>query len=348
MNQKLLRQKALALLDEPREQREIPHMRVNTALRISAITVGHQHYLTPAFLNGGKIIYLIIPKLATLDFNGTYESPVFQTPYCDGSIPLWQEFREAFEKQWNIETGHVFFGTWIEQNDKGGDFKISNQIDETTDWCLIKRDINDYGEVHLTSKDRTHYQEMLHEIRLRRAVAVVKDRENRRRSRACRKEAIISLNANYNNEFETFTFGEETFRFRQFFNEFLYTPEGLKDFDRCYAKIYKPYRLDEIFAAEWEKKQASINAKIFANDRLHGNLIRESVGSFKITPRQDGCVVDNDFIDDRTGRQFHKTIPSQDDTVILNTVVKELGRVFERKNQLHCASEHLQSLAVKY
>lgn len=350
MANKTIREKALELLNSPRELQQIPIERVNSALNISASHVGHEHYMAPIYLSGKKTIYLIIPKKAMRYGDNTFDSPVFQTPKYNYVKPLWQEFREAFEQAWgNIKVDLVFFGNWKQVNKKDTDFEVADLIDETTEWVLIKKaNVSEYNIVHLMPDQRATYQKILNDLRLKRAIGIVKDNENRRRSRLCRAEGITSLDVKYHNEFEVFTFGEETFRFRQFTNEFLYTKEGLAEFDRMYEKVYKPYRIEEAITAEWKEKSKKLNEILFSSEEFQSDLLRENASHFKISFREDGCVVDGDIFDDRAGHQLHKVIQSQEDDVILNTLGKELGRIFERKAQIRHASEHLQELAVRY
>ncbi len=348
MPQEIIKEKALTLLNEPKELLEIPIQRAVSALKVDALTVGHTHFHIPEYIRYPRVVYLSFNSKSTKDAEGNYDSPIFQSNNYNGRKPLWQEFRETVEEKIKQRIDHVFFGIWEKPNDEDSFFMVSDDITDETEWCFIKNTKGDISIAKLSAEDKSEYKALLDDLRLKRAIAIVKEREERVESRMYRENAITYLTERYNHATDRFNFGEESFKFRQFNIEFLYTSSGLLRFDDFYKEYYLPYRFEEKIAEEWQKKSKRLNEMLTSSGMFHEDFILSNAGPFKFSFRRDGCIVESDLIDDQTGKQFHKVILSQDDEKILEALEKELIRIFERKRQMRHATIILQNLAVKY
>ncbi|MBR3319699.1 hypothetical protein IKG20_00090 [Candidatus Saccharibacteria bacterium] len=337
------------LLREPKKLEEIPIQRAVAALDISALTVGHNHeYYHVEYLIYPNNLYFIFNGLAPKDENGNFESPIFQDSRYNGTKPLWQEFRERIEEKWGTSVSLVFFGTYKDEGQGEEFFTVKDEPGKCR-WCYSKKTSKDSVFIKsISKKEALEYQAILDDIRLEHAVRIVENNLARERSRTCREEAIMSLDSDYPDEFERFTFEDEFFRFRQFRTEFLYTPEGRKAFDEFYIKVCVPYRKDEIEEFEWEEKSHELKNRLMADDELEPEFRLYGADNFKITRLEDGrCKVESDLVDDRTGHTFYLEVDSQKFDEILNTVISELTIVFQRKRQIRKATATLQSLASK-
>lgn len=336
------------LLQEPQQLEEIPIQRAVSALGISALTLGSNHsFHHVVYLIYPNNLYLSFDGHAAKDMNGNYDSPIFQNSGYNYLKPLWQEFRERAEAKLGTSITQIFFGDYLKKDNE--EFFTVKDEPKDCHWCYTKKRNKDSVFITRISREQAQqYQAILDELRLERAIGIIRDRLDREDSRACRQEAIITLNSKYPEEFERFTFGDETFRFRQFQTEFLYTATGLNAFDDFYRNICIPYREDEIADAEWEEKSRKLETQLLDNDGFGSEFRLNSIHNFKITRLEgNSCRVESDLIDDRTGRQLSLIIASQKFDDILNAVISELTVVFQRKKQARRATATLQSLASK-
>ena len=344
MEQKIL-QAVKELLQEQPEPEEIPIQRAVSALGVSSLMRGHGEYHMVEYQVYPTNLYLTFKSMATRDETGNFNSPIFQNDHYNGYKPLWQEFRERFEAEIGTSVTQVFFGNYIK---KGHDerFIVEDEPKDCRYRYTKKRDKDTIYITYIAEEQAYEYQEILDEIRFERASKIVLEREARKESRICRKEAIITLNSKYSDEFERFTFDDETFRFRQFNTAFFYTPEGLAAFDEFYVKVCTPYRNEEIEEKEWEEKSRQLSECILNGVETELGLRVNLTQSFQIKRTEgNGCVIESDLIDDRTGRQFSLAINSQKFDDILSATIAELTVVFQRKKQIKRAVSVLQSLA---
>lgn len=337
---------AKELLREPPELKEIPIFRAASALDAS-LTLGQNHSFHYAEYHIYPVnLYFTFQGYATKDINDNYDSPIFQDSRYNYTKPLWQEIRERFEAKWGIKISHIFFGEY-EKHPNGEEFFTVKNEPKDSHWIYIRKpEIDGVSIGKLTPEQITKHQAIVDEIRLNRAIATVIDRHEREESRVSREEAITALDSKYSSEFERFTFGPETFRFRQFFEEFYYTPKGLEAFDNFYERKCVPYRNDEIANAEWREKSKTLKERLVNDEEIGHEIRMNNVSNFKITRLPNGCCqVESDLIDDRTGKQFHLIIDSQRFDDILDEVISELVIVFQRKKQIRRAAETLHLLA---
>lgn len=346
MSQESIKEKAQALLKEPREILDIPIQRAVSALGVDALTIGHNFFHMPEYFRYPRNIYLTFTSKAAKDIDGNYDSPIFQSDRYNGIKPLWQEFREAYEKETNQQVDHVFFGVWTHIDEDDSFFPVFNEISEDVGWIFVKNVKGDISIARLTEKDICRYQTMLEELRLNRAIRIIKEREARIESRTYRENAIEYLKNRYNAPTDRFNFGEESFKFRQFNIEFLYISSELMRFDDFYRENYLPYRFDEKTEEEWREKSKKLNEMLMSSGMFRQDFLLSHAGPFKFSFRRDGCIVESDMIDEQTGKQFRKVILSQDDDKILEALEKELTRIFERKRQIRRAGAILHNLAV--
>lgn len=347
MPEQAIKQKALALLSEPQELLEIPVQRAVSALNVDALTVGHGYFHMPEYFRYPKNIYLSFPSKATRDVDGNYDSPIFQSDQYNGFKPLWQELREVYEEETGQQVDHVLFGNWTNVNEEDSFFPVSNSITEDVEWIFVKNTKGDISIAHLTNEQRLHYHAELEELRLNRAIKIIREREARDESRACRENAIDYLTTRYRSPTDRFNFGEESFKFRQFNIEFLYTSSELVRFEDFYREYYLPYRFDEKTEEEWHEKSKQLNDMLMSSGMFRKDFLLSHAGPFKFSFRRDGCIVESDMLDEQTGKQFHKVILSQDNDRILEILEQELTRIFERKRQMRRASAVLHGLAVR-
>lgn len=339
----------LKLLTAPAKKQDIPVQRAVSALGVSALTVNaekHQ-FLSVEYLIYPNNLYFIFDSRAPIDENGNYISPLFQDSRYNSLKPVWQEFRERVEAKLGTSITYIFFGDYkIEGNEE---FFTVKTEPKNCRWRYTKKANKDSVFITTMSKEEAlEYQDILDEIRINHAIRATEDQRAREKSRQCRQETITSLDSDYADEFELFTFNPETFRFRQFTTEFLYTPEGRAAFDRFYQEICVPYRNDEIADALWREKSHDLENRLTSDEDLGPELRLCSVHGFKILRRKDGgCDVESDLEDDRTGHAFRLTVKSQKFDDILNAVTTELTVVFQRKRQARRATATLQSLASK-
>lgn len=347
MPEQIIRQKALALLNEPQEPLDIPIQRAVSALNVDALTVGHGYFHMPEFFRYPRNIYLSFLSKATKDVNGNYDSPIFQSNQYNGFKPLWQELREVYEKETNQQIDHIFFGNWANINEEDSFFPVLNSITEDAEWVFVKNTKGDISITRLTTEQRLHYQAQLEELRLNRAIKIIKEREARNESRACRENAIEYLTTRYHSTTDRFTFGEESFKFRQFNIEFLYISSELMRFEDFYKGQYLSYRFDEKIEEEWHEKSKQLNEMLMSSAMFRKDFLMSHAGPFKFSFRRDGCIVESDMLDEQTGKQFHKIILSQENDKILEILEQELTRIFERKRQMRRANTILQGLAAR-
>ena len=338
----------IKLLSTPAKKQDIPVQRATSALGVNALTVNaekHQ-FLSVEFLIYPTNLYLIFDSRAPIDENGNYISPIFQNNRYNHLKPLWQEFRERVAEKLGTSISCVFFGDYKVAEDNEEFFTVKTEP-KTCRWRYTKKLDKDSLFITAMSKEEAFaYQSILDEIRIGHAIKAVEDRYARAESRACREETITSLASDYPDEFERFTFNEETFRFRQFNVEFLYNPTGRAAFDKFYTDACIPYRNDEIAELEWREKSRQLEARLLNDDDFGPDFRLYGPHSFKILCRKDGgCDVESDLEDDRTGHQFHMTVNSQKFDDILNAVTTELTVVLQRKRQVRRAVATLQSLA---
>ena len=338
------------LLRQPAKLEEIPIQSADSALGVDALYMDcdHKFYLTE-YLIFPSNLYLIFDGHAARDKHGNFDSPIFQKECVNGFKPLWQEFRERLEEKLGTSVSHIFFGDY-QIGENGDEFFTVKSEPKDCHWRYTKK--RKKGTIFITrisKKQALEYQDILDELRFARAAEIAQERLDREQSRLCREEAITALNSKYSEEFERFTFEAESFRFRQFFTDFLYTPTGLETFDHYYETIYKPYRDDEIADAEWREKSRQLEYRLLNDSELGPEFRFNNVHSFKLTRLDDNCCkVDSDLLDDRTGRQFSIIVKSQRFDDILEDIISELIVVFQRKKQIRRATATLQRLTAKF
>lgn len=338
------------LLQEPAELHDIPIWHANSALNITSLTANearHEFYHVEYLIYPSNL-YLVFESRATKDTNGNFDTPILQKSRDGITKPLWQEFRERFQKKIGTSVSHVFFGDY-DIGTNGDEFFTVKSEPKDCRWRYTRKRNKDSIFITAISKSEAlQYQAILDEIRLERAIKIVEDRHARIESRAGREYAITSLDSKYASELDLFTFGDETFRFRQFSTEFFYTPAGLLAFDTFYQEIAVPYRDDEITTAEWKEKSYNLEKRLTEDEDLGPELRINNVSKFNLSRLKNGnCEVESDLLDDRTGRLFRLVVKSQDFDDILDAVASELTVVFQRKKQIRRANEALHLLASK-
>lgn len=337
---------AKELLKQPVELLEIPVQRAVTALGISSLSVGHDYYHMAEFLIYPKNLYLSFPKRATRDKNGNYDSPIFQHNFYNSLKPFWQTFREQLETERGTSIDRIFFGNYVQLGPNEEHFIVTDEPKDAR-WLYLKNtEKNTTTILALTDAEIAHYQAILDDMKLARAITVVQDRRNRDESRACRENAIAYLQSKYHDTTDRFNFGEETFKFRQFNIEWLYISSDLQRFDDFYLGGYLPYKLDELSGAEWRKISNELEYRLLSDRDFKDYFIMENVHGFRFRLTDDGrCEVLSDMLDDLTGQDFCLVVDSQDPETIYDIVVKKLEVVFQRKEQLRRAAITLQKLS---
>ena len=335
-------------LKRPEDLMNIPVQRAATALGVNGLTVGHNKFHLAEFLIYPNNLYLTFDNSSTRDKNGNYDSPIFQTDSYNGFKPLWQEVREHVEKKIGTSISLIFFGDYQISGNDDEFFTVKTEPKDCHWRYTKKKDKDSVFITAMTEKEAQEYQDILDQIRLERAVRIVKEEAERKESRANRENAIEYLRAKYSQEFERFTFEEETFRFRQFGTEFYYTDKELHHFDDFYMAVCIPYHLDEIADDDWKKTTKELEKKIMSDPNFGPEFILCGTHTFRFVPCEDnGCRVQCDMIDDRTGKTFETYVPSQMPEQIYDAIAPELTIVFQRKKQARRASAILQNLASK-
>ncbi|MBR5389649.1 hypothetical protein IK146_03765 [Candidatus Saccharibacteria bacterium] len=335
-------------LERPKKLLSIPVQRAATALGVTGLTVGHGKFHTVEYLIYPNNLYLTFDSSSTRDKNGNYDSPIFQTDSYNGHKPLWQELRESAEKKIGTSISSIYFGDY--RIDEGNDefFTVKTEPKECHWRYTKKKDKDSIFITAMTREEAQEYQDILDQIRLKRATRIVKEEFDRKESRTNRENGIKCLQTKYATVFERFTLEEETFRFRQFNREFFYTDEGLCSFDKFYMEVCVPYNLDEIADNDWRKSTKEIEKRLLSEPNLGPEFILCGSHTFRFIPCDDnGCKVECDITDDRTGKSFEMYIQSQMPEQIYNAIVPELGIVFQRKRQARRATATLQNLASK-
>lgn len=336
MGQKIVNEKKLS----------IPIQRAANALG-TALTRGKNEYHFVRFLEMGTRtnLYFTYSSRATRDENGNYDSPIFQDSRYNNMPPLWQLFREQLESKSGHKIIRVVYGKYRKGTDGEEFFKVKDKPIQGS-WVYIEEPGDKVSITQLAPDEAKEAQAILDGLRRDRADRIAKERADLESSKKSRESGIAYLKKKYRSYFERFVFEEKIFRFRQFNKEFLYTKEGLEDFDNFYRTTAKPYRQDELADERWRKKSREIKNKILSDPELSKGLILEKVHEFRFTRLEDGgCEVSIDLIDDRTGRQFNVHVSSRRPSAILKTVTANLRVLLQRKEQARRAVGTLQSLA---
>lgn len=340
---------AQRILKEPPEREKIPIQRAANALNKS-LTEGTYlpEYHFVKFLDRGRKtnLYFTYPSTAARDENGNYDSPIFQDSHYNNIPPLWQLFREQLEKKWNTKITRVIYGDYREESDGEAFFKVKEEPAQGG-WLYVEKPDGSFSIGQLNAYQINVHQSIFDGLRTKRAYRIATMRADHESSKKCKQDGIAYLKKHYPDYFDRFTFdSDETFRFRQFSTEFLYTPEGLSYFDEFYLRVAEPYRQDEEAKEAWKETSKNIKERILNDAELASGLKRENGDDFKFNRLEDGsCEVTSDLIDDDTSREFSIRVPSQDPDVIFNEVTAKLRVILQRKEQARRAISTLYSLA---
>ena len=341
---------AKKLLKKKKKSR-IPIQRAAIALGVSSLRKDQKNRLYHVqYLLYPTNLYIVFPGRATIDTNGNYDSPIFQDNRYNHTKPLWMEFREQFEKQTRRENiSHVLFGSYKKlKEDESVDgireelFDVVNDPKKASWLCIIDKSGVKVEFGQIDREKAKQYQKVLDEIKLRRASEEVKMNLNHEESTKCRESAIKTLQEQYPDWADRFTFGESTFRFRQFNAEFLYTAEGLEKFETFYKNFATPYANDEEAKRRWEEQAKKLNTEIFNNESVGEKIQLAGAHKFTFNLINEGCEILSGMRDDRTGKDYRLIVKSRDASTIKAVIIDDLTMMFKRKAQVERASETLR------
>ena len=338
------------LLAEPVELETIPIQRAANALGTALTKGSHRpEYHLVRFLEKEtkSNLYITFSSLAAKDENGNYDSPIFQDSRYNHLPPLWHLFRLKLEEKMGTKLVRVLYGEYRQESDNEGFFEVKDEPIQGHWICIEKPGDKKYDISQLAPYEAKEHQSILDNLKKDRAYKIARERSDREHSSKHKEAGIAYLKAHYAEYFDRFIFEKDVFRFRQFTTEFTYTLPGLETFNKFYQDVAEPYRQDELAQEEWKKMSEGIRIQILNDPEFATGLIRERAHEFKFTPKDNGCEITIDIIDDSTGREFTTYAPSQEEDAIIEAIKTKLRVVLQRKEQNRRAIGTLQRLAAR-